>query len=388
MSYSLPSLKNRINELIRIASVSSSTPEWDMPNLPVIEKLAEWFSQLGFNVHIQEISPGKANLLAVYGQGNGGLVLSGHTDTVPFNESCWTHPPLQLTETGNRWYGLGTADMKSFFALIIEAVIPLLENDFKSPLVILATADEESSMSGARALSKSQFGQSRAAIIGEPTRLIPINMHKSISLLSLSVTGQSGHSSNPELGKNALDAMHDMISTLKTYRHELGQKYRNNAFEVAVPTMNLGCIHGGDNPNRICNNCELHFDLRGLPGMPNQELQDTILTRLKPIAAEHEVRMELKKLFGGVEAFEQPRNSELVQLAEKLTGHPSQAVAFATEAPFLQQLGLQTLVLGPGSIDQAHQPDEYMAMEQITPCVELLDQFIRYYCFHQPMKKA
>lgn len=379
----LPSLKDRIDQLIRIASVSSAKPDWDMGNRPVIDLLADWFSRLGFDIHIQELAPGKANLLATFGQGSGGLVLSGHTDTVPFNEARWHHPPLQLTEAEGRWYGLGSADMKSFFSLVIEAVIPLLGQPFASPLIVLATADEESSMSGARALSQEQFRQTRAAIIGEPTHLVPINMHKSITMHALTVTGKSGHSSNPALGRNALDAMHDMMTTLKSYRHELAEKYRNPAFEVAMPTMNLGCIHGGDNPNRICNSCELHFDLRGLPGMSNSEIRDSLLHRLQPIAEQHEVTMSLQELFGGIEAFEQSPDCELVQLAEKLTGHAPEAVAFATEAPFLQRLGMQTVVLGPGSIDQAHQPDEYISLDQITPTVEVLRAFISHYCLHR-----
>lgn len=383
MTSAEPNLKTRIAELISIASVSSAKPEWDMSNRPVIDLLATWFEQLGFHIHIQELANNKANLIATYGAGSGGLVLSGHTDTVPFNESRWQHPPLELTEDHGRLYGLGTADMKSFFALIIEAVLPLLDQPFKAPLIVLATADEESSMSGARALSRDEFRQTRAAIIGEPTQLKPINMHKSITMSALSITGQSGHSSNPALGINALDAMHDMMTELKIYRRDMALKYKNTHFEVATPTLNLGCIHGGDNPNRICNSCELHFDFRGLPGMANADIRAQILEKLQPIAEQHQVKMEFTELFGGIEAFEQNRSTELVQLAEKLTGSDSQAVAFATEAPFLQQLGMETIVLGPGSIDQAHQPDEYMALDQIKPSVDLLRQFINHYCLKQ-----
>jgi acetylornithine deacetylase len=387
MNHSILTLKQRIDALIRIASVSSAKAEWDMGNRDVINQLANWFEQLGFHIHIQELSANKANLIATYGQGSGGLVLSGHTDTVPFNESRWQYNPLQLTEADQRWYGLGTADMKSFFALIIEAVLPLLEQPFTAPLIILATADEESSMSGARALSQQQFSQIRAAIIGEPTKLTPINMHKSISMHALTITGQSGHSSNPDLGRNALDAMHDMMSTLKAFRLELGQKYKNAQFEVTIPTMNFGCIHGGDNPNRICNSCELHFDFRGLPGMSNADIKTQMLEKLMPIAQQHQVQMDFTELFGGIEAFHQEKNSELIKLAEKLTQTETQAVAFATEAPFLQRLGMETVVLGPGSIDQAHQPDEYIALDQITPTIELLRQFISHYCL-QPNKQV
>lgn len=376
----LPKLKQRLEALISTASVSSVSPQWDMSNRPVIDLLADWYRHLGFDIQIQHLSTGKANLIATYGTGPGGLVLSGHTDTVPFNTERWQSDPLTLHEADNRFYGLGTCDMKSFFALIIEAVLPLLDQDFKAPLIILATADEESSMSGAQALSAASFPQARAAIIGEPTSMKPIRMHKGMMMNALKITGQSGHSSDPSLGRNALDAMHDVITVLKSYRAELQDKHQNPAFAVSYPTLNLGCIHGGDNPNRICNSCELHFDFRSIPGVENDEVREQILQRLKTVAEEHQVELAFESLFDGVEAFEQAADSELVKLAEKLTGTSAEAVAFATEAPYLQQLGMQTLVMGPGSIDQAHQPDEYIAFDQINPSIELLRQCIGHYC--------
>lgn len=380
MTTTLPRFKQRLQELLQQASVSSAEAKWDMSNLAVIELLANWFTDLGFECTVQPIAEGKANLIACRGSGQGGLVLSGHTDTVPFNEERWNFNPLAATEANNRFYGLGSADMKSFFALIIEAVIPLLEQDFKQPLIILATADEESSMNGARALSEGQFMQARAAIIGEPTGLKPIYMHKGIMMQRLLLTGQSGHSSNPALGKNALDAMHDMMTELKTLRSQWQKAYQNPSFAVQYPTLNLGCIHGGDNPNRICNSCELHFDFRGLPGMQNQAIMNEIEQRLLPIAKQHQVDMLFEPLFKPVEPFAEDKLSELVQLAENLSGLNAEAVAFATEAPFLKNLGMQTIVLGAGSIDQAHQPDEFIAFDQINPAVQLLRQFIQHYC--------
>lgn len=380
MTLALPDFKQRLQLLLQSASVSSAEARWDMSNLAVIELLADWFTTLGFRCEIQSIAENKANLIATYGQGNNGLVLSGHTDTVPFDEERWNFNPLAATEADNRFYGLGSADMKSFFSLIIEAVIPLLEQDFKQPLIVLATADEESSMNGARALSETQFNQTRAAIIGEPTELKPIYMHKGIMMQRLLVTGQSGHSSNPALGRNALDAMHDMMTELKSLRGQWQKKYQNPAFAVQHPTLNLGCIHGGDNPNRICHSCELHFDFRGLPGMQNQAVIDQMQQHLANIANDHQVEMVFEPLFKPVEPFAENKHSELVQLAEKLSGFDAEAVAFATEAPFLKKLGMQTIVLGAGSIDQAHQPDEFIAFDQINPAVSLLRQFIQHYC--------
>jgi len=379
----LPDFKQRLQQLLSTASVSAAEARWDMSNMDVIHLLSDWFSSLGFRCEIQAVAEGKANLIACYGEGSGGLVLSGHTDTVPFDEQRWNYNPLGVTEANNRFYGLGSADMKSFFSIIIEAVIPLLEHDFKQPLIVLATADEESSMDGARALSRGQFHQARAAIIGEPTHLKPVYMHKDIMMQKLLITGQSGHSSNPALGKSALDAMHDMLSELKVLRSGWQKQYQNHAFNVHYPTLNFGCIHGGDSPNRICNSCELHFDFRGLPGMQNTLITEQIRQKLQAVAQQHQVDMLFEPLFEDVEPFAEDKHSELVQLAEKLTQQSAQAVAFATEAPFLKDLGMQTIVLGPGSIDQAHQPDEYIALDQIEPAVQLLRQFIQHYCLQE-----
>jgi acetylornithine deacetylase len=376
----LPNLIDRMSQLIAAPSVSCTHPDLDMSNLPVIELLADWFGQLGFNIEIQNLPDGKANLIATLGQGPGGLVLSGHTDTVPFNESRWQSNPLGLTERDNKLYGLGTCDMKGFFSIVIEALIPYLQSPLKQPIIILATADEESSMNGARALAQQGAPKARYAVIGEPTGLKPIHMHKGIMMEVVRIQGQAGHSSNPALGNNALDAMHEVMGELKQFRQELASKYQNADFEVSVPTMNFGCIHGGDNPNRICGHCELQYDLRALPGMNNEDLRTEIQKRLAPLAERHQVTLSAEAIFDGVPSFATDKSSSIVQLAEKLTGHNSEAVAFATEAPFLQQMGMETIVLGPGSIDQAHQPDEFMALDQINPMVNILRRMIEHYC--------
>ena len=231
-------------------------------------------------------------------------------------------------------------------------------------------------MNGARALVAAGRPKARAAIIGEPTSLVPVRMHKGIMMESVRVTGRAGHSSNPDLGNSALDGMHCVMSDLMTYRAQLQQRYSNNLFAVAGPTLNLGCIHGGDSPNRICGKAELHFDLRMTPGGDNDEVRAEIAARLAEIGRQRSLDIELLPLVQSISPFEEAEDSDLV----RLTGHRAEAVAFATEAPFLQQLGMQAIVMGPGSIDRAHQPDEYLELEQIQPCIALLQQFIRHYC--------
>ncbi len=380
----LPPLQEQLQTLIGLPSISSCSAEYDQSNLAVIEQLASWLGELGFRCQILPLSdnPAKANLIATLGSGSGGLVLSGHTDTVPFDDGKWQSDPFRLTERDNRFYGLGTSDMKGFFAVAIEAVRQYTAKDLRQPIILLATADEESSMQGARELAASGQPQARYAIVGEPTSLQPIRMHKGIVMDKVTVHGRSGHSSNPAAGASAMDVMHAVLGELMSFRQQLARDFSHDGFEVRIPTMNLGCIHGGDNPNRICGQCELQFDLRALPGMNNAGLRDDIAALIANVAERHEVRIDYQPLVDGVPAYEQAADSELVRAAEKLTGQLAGSVAFGTEAPFLQGMGMDTIVLGPGSIDQAHQPDEYMELHQIKPCVKLLSQLIDRFCIN------
>ena len=371
-----------LTELVKLPSVSSTLPSRDMGNIKVIEQLANWLEPLGFAIRILPIvgSPNKANLVATLGSGSGGLVLAGHTDTVPCDDTLWHSDPFALTERDGRLYGLGSTDMKGFFAIAIEALKPFLEKPLSAPLIILATADEESSMDGARSLVHADVSGARYAVVGEPTGLKPMRAHKGIVMKGITITGRSGHSSNPLLGNNAMDAMHEVMSGLMQLRQELALKYQHPGFSVPTPTLNFGCIHGGDNPNRICGQCELHFDIRTTPGMDNGELDELIQKVLTPVAERRAINIGLRALMPGLAAYEEPENSDIVTLVEHLTGQPAGTVGFATEAPFFQQLGLQTIVMGPGSIDQAHQPDEYMALDQIQPTVDVLQAMIKRYC--------
>lgn len=377
----LPSLKAQFAALLQTPSISCTQPEHDQSNLAVIQLLAGWLSELGFDCRIQPIAdaPGKANLIASLGMGPGGLVLAGHTDTVPCNPERWQHDPFALTEADGRWYGLGSCDMKGFFPLIIEAV-RALDRPLSRPLIILATADEESAMGGAQALVADDLLGARHAVIGEPTGLQPIRVHKGILMERVDITGQAGHSSDPGLGRNAIEAMHQVISELLELRSGWQRQWTNPLFSVPTPTLNLGCIHGGDNPNRICGQCALEFDLRPLPGMDPDELRASIAQRLQAVAQEHGVTIDYRPLFPGVAPLDTPASAEIVRACEQLTGYSAGSVAFATEGPYLNQLGLQTVILGPGDIAQAHQPDEYLAVDRIEPMVKVLRELIGRFC--------
>lgn len=379
---SLLAYTDMLAQLVALPSVSSADPRLDQGNRAVIECLASFLADEGFAVEIMPLpgENGKANLIATRGQGAGGLILSGHSDTVPCDAHLWQSDPFQLIQKDQRLYGLGATDMKGFFPLVIEALKTFRAVDFKQPLIVVATANEETSMSGARALLAQGRPKSRFALIGEPTSLRPIRLHKGITMETIRLQGRSGHSSNPALGVNALDAMSKVLTNILEWRNELATRKNNRLFVVPHTTVNLGCIHGGDNANRICGSCELHIDIRPVPGMSLEELRAELKARLLPLAETEGVLLQMESLFPGIPAFETPENSELVRLAEKLTGHRAEAVSFGTEAPFLQALGCETLILGPGNIDQAHQANEYIELDQVSRGITLLQQCIQTLC--------
>ncbi len=375
-------LLDHILQLIATPSVSSVSPQYDQSNRPVIDLLAGWLEDTGFAVRIEPLPerPDKANLIATLGDGPGGLVLAGHTDTVPFDAGRWRHDPFGGTVADGRIYGLGSADMKSFLALALAAVQDFTARDLRQPLVILATADEESSMHGARALAAASRPLGRHAVIGEPTGLKPVRMHKGIMMEAIRLEGRSGHSSNPALGINALEGMYRVLGELLQWRAELQARYRNPLFEVDAPTLNLGHIHGGDNPNRICAACELHIDIRPLPGMRLAELRGVLHERLERLLADSELRLSFLPLFEGVEALETPATAAIVRATEELTGAPAGVASFGTEGPYLNALGMETVILGPGNVECAHQPDEFLELATIEPTLELLRGLIGRFC--------
>ncbi len=383
----IPDIQDLIDQLLSIPSISCTSIDIDQSNKPVINLLANWFESIGFQCEIQSLQhdQNKANLIATLGKGNNGLVLAGHTDTVPLDEALWQVDPFGVTEKDNRFYGLGSCDMKSFFAVIIEALKSIDLTKIKQPLIILATADEETSMSGAKAIANNaeQLGlnNARYAVIGEPTNMKPIRMHKGMMMESIQLTGHAGHSSDPALGNNALEAMYKVMGELLRWRDELQSKYKNPLFEIPVPTMNLGHIHGGDNPNRICGSCELQIDIRPLPGMKLSDLRTEMQQRLKHVLKNTGIQLKTISLTDGFDAMDTDKNSEIVRLAEKMTGSESQIVAFGTEAPYYNSLGLETIVMGPGSINQAHQPDEYIEIKTLNPAVDIIRQLIKHYCY-------
>ena len=407
--------RSELATLVGAGSVSSTHPDFDQSNHGVLEALeglararggrVQWFEvsggqdvQRGQSVasalsadalaegadggagQAVQAGPAKSNLVASFGRGPGGLVLSGHSDTVPCNPDRWDTDPLLLTDRDERLYGLGSADMKAFFPAALAAIEAVGPARLTRTVHLIATADEESTMAGARALLDAGLDLGTAAVIGEPTELRPIRLHKGVMMLEIAVLGRAGHASNPALGHNALEAMHRVMAALLDYRAREFSQHENLAFPVPRPTLNLGAIRGGDSPNRICGRCTLAVDIRLLPGQDPGNVQTALASLVQTAVVGTGCSVTVAPLVEPVPPMHTAADGPLVGLCEHLAGSEAGAVNFATEGPFFNLLGLETVILGAGSIDQAHQPNEFVARSQIEALVPRLARMIAHFC--------
>ena len=370
----IPSTIELLTELVAIPSVSSTESLWDQSNAPIIDRLADVLNTLGAEVSVHEVvqEPRKLNLIARFGQGQGGLVFSGHTDTVPFDAARWATDPFTLTDIDGRLHGLGSTDMKGFIAAAVTVASQIDQKKLKKPLYIVATCDEESTMSGGRWLQDSDALHADYVVIGEPTDLVPVRAHKGHLAHRLCAHGHSGHSSNPDAGINALDAMYEAMGVLMQWRSDLKLLHRDESFAVPYPTLNFGRLAGGDAVNRICPEAVLDFDLRPLPGMAIEKTYDDLRKQIEKIKNKSKATLELQEMWPGTPAFATPIDTRLVSTASELSGKPAICVNYGTEAPYYRALGSEVIVMGPGSIDRAHQPNEYVTREELKSCEQFL----------------
>lgn len=376
-----------IAALVAQRSISNADPELDTSNRGVCEQLAGWLQPLGFDCQLLPVpvagAPDKVNLLARLGPGGGsnaGLVLSGHADTVPFDADGWHSDPFEVVQRGDALHGLGVCDMKGFLAIAAEVAAEFRDTALTAPITLLATANEETGMEGARALVESAALRGGCAVIGEPTNLQPVHAHKGILMEAITLHGSAGHSSNPALGANTIAALPLVLDALRGLQSQLLQQHRNPLFAVDHATINPGHVCGGDSPNRIPAHTELHIDLRFLPGMALADLRQQIRDAVGAALQDSDCNVSFRPLFEGSPAYELAATADIVEASATLSGHAPVAVDFATEAAFLGELDIQTVVLGPGDIAVAHQPNESLPLERIEPTRQILRGLIHRYC--------
>lgn len=373
----------RLAELVALPSVSSMDPRLDMSNAGVVERLADWFDARGFTVRTEVVceQPRKLNMIATLGDGDDGLVLAGHTDTVPCDATGWDSDPFVLREANGRVHGLGVSDMKNFFPVILEALDGLDLKHARHACAVVATCDEECTMNGARRILAHRVRLGRHALLGEPTGLVPITRHKAVMSLAVGVQGRSGHASNPALGANAIDGMFEVLQVLRSWRDAIRQSWRDDDFAIPYPTLNFGRILGGDSTNRICGQCELQIDLRLLPGMDAEVLREELDQRVRQAVLGTGCTASVRPLTAGTPALASSGGSDFVRFFEGVTGRRATTAPFATEGPFFAALGTECVVLGAGDIEQAHQPNEHLDLGRAAAMTRIVRQAIERYCF-------
>lgn len=319
----------------------------------------------------------KANLLARIGpEVAGGVVLSGHTDVVPVDGQPWSSDPFTLTDKGDgRLYGRGTCDMKGFIACALAQVPEWMGLDLPVPIYLALSYDEEVGCIGAPRMIErlmAEHPRPAAVIVGEPTLMHPVVAHKGATNLRTTVTGRASHSSQVDQGVSAIHVAARLVTYIEEVMAELKAEGRvDEAFNVVHSSLHVGKIAGGTAINIMARECVFEWEIRHLPS----DRFDELLGRVQARAAELEAEMRerapqaaivTEALNETVPALADDNNAEVLALCQSLLGErPAGAVAYATEAGQFQRRGLPTLICGPGSIAQAHQPDEYIELAEL-----------------------
>jgi acetylornithine deacetylase len=329
----------------------------------------------------------KANLFATIGeQAAGGVMLSGHTDVVPADGQAWDSDPFALTERQGRLYGRGTADMKSFIAVVLALVPEMTGRRLNTPIHIALSYDEEVGCLGVRGLIE-QFGagapRPRLAIVGEPTEMQVVDAHKSQRGFRTDVTGLEAHSSATHAGVNAVAAAADLVMRLGGIAQDLqAERARDPRFDPPYSTVHVGVIHGGTVRNIVPRHCHFEWECRGLPGFDSE----SVLRRFNE-EAERDVLAPMRKRYAGaaiateivsrVPALTAKGDNPAQHLALKLAGsNRTFAVSYTTEAGLFQAAGVPTVICGPGNIREAHRPNEYVEPSQIAACEAFLRRLL------------
>ena len=357
-------------------------------NRALIDWVGAYLDAHGIPVRVlPDDSGGKANLFATIGpEIAGGIALAGHTDVVPVEGQPWTGEPFTLAERDGRLYGRGTSDMKSFIAVALALAPELKARALKKPLHLCLSYDEEIGCLGMpRLLAKlgRELPKPALAIIGEPTEMKVVHAHKGVWALSTTITGRDGHSSAPQRGANAILYMGRFIAYLERLAEELRQRGLAGSppgldFDPPWTTIGLGRIRGGTAFNIIARQCTLDWEFRPLPGLDagaifrqiETWLRDELLVQLRREAPEGSIVTEA---VAAVPALRPEENGAAETLALRLTGaNRAVTAAFTSEAGQFQETGISAVMCGPGSIAQAHQPDEFIALDQVKACEDFL----------------
>ena len=370
-----------MSELIKFQTVSGTS------NLKLIEYCEKRLSKLGAtSFKTFDETKKRVNLFSTIAEkqrlNGGGIILSGHTDVVPASAKEWSSDPFVATEKNNKVYGRGSCDMKGFIACTLALAPYFASQNLKKPIHFSFTYDEETACQGApimiRELKKRNINCS-ICIVGEPTSMKAIQAHKGCYEYSTHFTGLAGHGSAPDKGVNAVEYAILFINKLMELREVLKKREpKNSVFTPPYSTLQIGRIKGGLARNVIADQCVVDWELR--PVVPedgkfvNESIEtyvkDVLLPEMKKVYPKANIE---KEIIGEIIGFTKEEKSDAVNLVCNLTGDNSRdVVSFGTEAGLFQEIGISTVVCGPGSIEQAHKVDEHVSFDQLKLCLKML----------------
>lgn len=376
----LDEAKRILKDLIAFPTVSADS------NLAMIGYMADHLEACGARVEVFNDPTGqKANLFATLGPDtDGGLVLSGHSDVVPVTDQDWSSDPFDLVERDGRLYGRGTCDMKGFIAATLAMAPHFAQTPRTSPIHFAFTYDEETGCIGAGHLAQSLTERGirpSMALIGEPTMMRIIEGHKGCFEYTTRFQGLEGHGSAPDLGVNAVEYAVRYVARLLELREQLkGMAPKDSPFDPPWTTMNVGALHGGSVHNVIAPKAQVDWEMRPVQDVDAQFVKhaittycnETLLPAMQAVHPEASIETEIVGEVAGLIPVE---GNEAKRILSELTGaNSADVVPFGTEAGIFQQLGMDVVVCGPGSIEQAHKADEFLSVDQLSNCLDLLEK--------------
>ncbi|KXF91588.1 acetylornithine deacetylase [Phaeobacter inhibens] len=369
-----------LSDLIAYPTVSADS------NLEMIAYLANRLEDCGARVDVMfDASGQKANLFATLGPDtDGGIVLSGHSDVVPVTDQDWTSDPFTMEERDGRLYGRGTCDMKGFIAATLAMAPEFAEQISRRPIHFAFTYDEEVGCIGAGHLVQALRERGlkpRLALIGEPTSMRVVEGHKGCHEYSTRFQGLEGHGSNPGQGVNAVEYAARYVSRLLDLRGDMQQRTPpDSRFDPPWTTLNIGALNGGSAHNVIASKAQVDWEMR--PVQPSDAdhvkdtmaryCRDTLLPAMQAIYPEASIETEVVGEVAGLTPTTQNEAREL--MSDLLGSNAAELVPFGTEAGLFQELGMDVVVCGPGSIAQAHKADEYLSLDQLSQCLNVLNR--------------
>ena len=375
----LAEAKALLKRLIAFDSVSNSS------NLPLVDFVEAYLRAHGLEARRAPNAAGdKAAILATIGpRVDGGVVLSGHTDVVPVEGQPWSSPPFTLRAASGRLYGRGACDMKGFDACVLAMAPAFRDAGLKRPVHIVLSYDEETSCLGSLDMI-ARFGKDEplpaAVIVGEPTMMAVADAHKSVATFRTLVTGHEAHSALPALGANAVAVAADVVSEIGRLARAYEEGPLDPRFKPSYSTLHVGMIRGGTARNILARECVFNWEFRGLPGVTTASALMKVQAFVDAVATPRLTRfVSGPSITTTIEVDVPPLAAEVGSAAETLAlrltrSNSAIAVSFATEAGHFRGAGLPTVVCGPGSIDQAHKPDEFVDEAQLAACLEFLER--------------